>query len=327
VARYVPESRDPDAKGRLDFPGAALSFAGLGSVIYGLIAAPRLGWASAPVAGSVSTGMLLLVVFVLHERRSAAPMMPLRLFRSRAFAGVNLLTLFLYGALGGAFFFVPFLLVQVHHYAATAVGASFLPFTLVLGVFSRWAGGLVDRVGARLPLVAGPAIAAAGFALLAWPGAGGAYATTFLWPMTVLGIGMVVTVAPLTTTVINAVPAHQVGVASGINNAVAAVASLLAIAVLGAIATTLLDRSLDRHLERGGDTSTTVHEVVDGMRGGLVAPALPDRASDEDRRAIEAVTSDALLETLRRVLLATAALALVGAASAALTIRGRASSG
>src|SRR5256714_1847565 len=151
---------------------------------------------------------LLLAAFVWVEARSRARMMPLALFKSRMFAGVNLLTLLLYAALGGAFFFLPFLLIQVHGFSATLAGAAFLPFTAIMAVLSRWSGGLIDRFGARLPLIIGPAIAAVGFVLL--PTVGDNYVGMFL-PMIVLGLGMAIPDAPLTTTVINAVPERPAG--------------------------------------------------------------------------------------------------------------------
>jgi EmrB/QacA subfamily drug resistance transporter len=234
AVRRLPESGDPTAHAGLDWRGAVLAFGGLGGLVYGLITASRLGWQDVTVVGSLTAGALLLLGLVLEERRSRAPMMPLRLFGSRSFSGVNLLTLFLYGALGGAFFFLPFLLIQAHGFSATAAGAVYLPFTLVLAVLSRWSGGLVDRFGARRPLIIGPLIAAVGFALLAVLSGEQRY-RVYLGPMIVLGFGMAITVAPLTTTVINSVPERETGVASGINNVVAAVASLLVIAVLGTL--------------------------------------------------------------------------------------------
>jgi predicted MFS family arabinose efflux permease len=206
----------------------------LGGLVYGLIAVARLGWLDVTVVGSLTAGTLLLLGFALQERRSRVPMMPLRLFASRSFSGVNLLTLLLYGALGGAFFFLPFLLIQAHGFSATEAGAVYLPFTLVLAVLSRWSGGLVDRFGARWPLIIGPLIAGVGFALLAVVSGERGY-WAYLAPMVVLGFGMAITVTPLTTTVINSVDEGETGVASGINNVVAAVAGLLVIAVLGSL--------------------------------------------------------------------------------------------
>lgn len=316
--RHVPDSRDPEARAGPDWRGSVLVLAGLGSLVYGLIAASTAGWRDLTVIGSVSAGLVLLVAFAFEERRSPAPMMPLDLFRSRTFSGVNLLTLLLYGALGGAFFFLPYLLIQVHGYSATATGAAFLPFTLILGVLSRWSGGLVDRYGARRPLILGPAITALGFALLALASSDGRY-WVLLLPMTVAGLGMAITVAPLTTTVINAVPARETGLASGINNAVASVAALLTIAVLGTIALSILNRTLDQHLV-SAHASPEVAAVVVGARAGFVRPQIPATLSIEERRIVHSVIESAYMETIRLVLLIAAALALLGSISAAFMI-------
>jgi EmrB/QacA subfamily drug resistance transporter len=230
----LPESADPAAGDGLDWVGAMLVFGGLGSLVYGLISAATLGWRDGVVIGSLAAAALLLLGFALQERRTSAPMVPLALFRSCSFSGINLLTLLLYGALGGAFFFLPFLLIEAHGFSATAAGALYLPFTLVLALLSRWSGGLVDRFGARGPLIIGPAIVALGFAWLGIASGERRY-WAYVAPMIVLGFGMVITVTPLTTTVINSVAQRATGVASGINNVVSTAASLLVIAVLGAL--------------------------------------------------------------------------------------------
>jgi EmrB/QacA subfamily drug resistance transporter len=315
--RHVPESRDPDAGAGLDWRGAALALAGLGSLVFGLMASPELGWHPIVMA-ALSAGMLLLIAFVWEESRSRAPMMPLGLFRSATFSGINLLTLLLYAALGGAFFFLPYLLIQVHGYSATLAGAIFLPFTIIMAALSRWAGGLLDRFGARLPLIIGPAIAALGFLLLAWPGTGGSYAVTFLLPMIVLGLGMAITVAPLTTAVINAVPARQAGTAAGINNAVAAVANLLAVAILGAIALGAYNRALDHRLAAGTLPRAATQAIADA-RGKFVTDA-GTTVQGEDRRLADIAVRQALADSIRLVMLLAAALALAGAGCAAATI-------
>ncbi len=317
--RHLPESRDPQAGSQLDWRGAALVFAGLGALVYGLIEAAALGWRSPVVLGSSIAGVLLLVVFVFEERRSRTPMMPLELFHSSTFSGVNLLTLLLYGALGGAFFFVPFLLIQVHGYSATATGAMFLPFSLILGMLSRWSGGLADRTSARAPLIIGPSVVALGFVLLALATRNQHY-WVLLAPMTVLGFGMAITVAPLTTTVVNSVPSRQTGVASGINNAVASVASLLMIAVLGTVALGVLNKSLDQGLA-DARPSSDVRVVVDQARGGFVIPTLPRHLAASQRQLAAEIITDSFVGSIRLVMLIAAGLSLAAALSAALTIR------
>jgi len=238
------------------------------------------------------------------------------LFRSRVFSGVNILTLLLYGALGGAFFFLPFLLIQARGYSATATGAAYLPFTLILGLLSRWSGGLVDRFGARGPLIIGPTVTALGFLLLS---AGRGEYRTVLAAMTVVGLGMAVTVAPLTTAVLNAVPAHRTGVASGINNAVASVGSLLVIAVLGSVALGLFNRSLDRHVA-AAPTSPGVRLAIDGARAGFVIPTPPPGLAEDERQVSHAIIADSLVSTVDTVLWIAAALALASALTTAVTI-------
>jgi EmrB/QacA subfamily drug resistance transporter len=316
--RHVPESIDTEAKKGLDSLGAALAFFGLGSLVYGLITASERGWSSPIVLGAILLGAILLVAFVAAERRSQVPMMPLNVFKSRTFAGVNILALLLYGALGGTMFFLPFLLIQVHGYTATEAGAAFLPFTIILALLSKWGGGLVDRFGARLPLIVGPAIVAGGFALLGVPGTSGSYWTTFFPPMVVLGIGLAVTVAPLTTTVLNSVAQHQTGVASGINNAVAQVASLLLIAILGTVGIATLNRALDRNL---ANATPEVRQIGDMARHGFILPAVPPGTSQQTQEAAHAAVANAFLDTIRHVMVLTAALSLASAAAAALTIK------
>jgi len=315
--RDVPESRNPNAAPGIDWRGALLVFAGLAFLVYGLTNSSQLGWRDSSVTISLAAGVILLAGFVLAERASAYRMMPLDLFRSRLFSGVNLLTLLLYGALGGAFFFLPFLLIQARGYSATAAGAAYLPFTLILGALSRWSGGLLDRIGARGPLIAGPMLVALGF--LALSASAGVYWTVLL-SMIVLGFGMAITVAPLTATVLNAVPATRTGVASGINNAVASVGSLVLVAVLGSLALGVFDRSLDQHLA-AAHASPAVAQVVDAARGGFVIPAMPAGLSGEERELAHSIVANSLVSTVRIAIWIAVALAFASALVAAFTVR------
>ena len=315
----MPESRDPDAKPGIDWRGTILVLLGLGGLAYGLIALPVSGWRDPIVLVSLIGGLLLLIAFVYAERRSRAPMLPLSLFQSRTFSAVNLLTLLLYAAVGGVFLFQPFALIQMHGYPATLAGTAFLPFTVIMAALSRWAGGLFDRFGARLPLTIGPTIAALGIGLMGPTVANGSY-WEFLVSIAILGFGMVVTVAPLTATVIDAVPAHETGVASGINNAVASVANLLAIAILGAVALSILDHALAQNLQNPA-LSEDVKHAIQTARGQLVIePALSNiRGADQANAAL--ILRGSLAESIKWVMLIAAAIALSAAAAGTLIPR------
>jgi hypothetical protein len=263
---------------------------------------------------SLAAGIAVLAAFIVVERGQLSPMIPLQLFRSRAFRSANVLTLLLYAALGGSLFFVPLDLIEVRHYSATAAGAALLPLVVLLAALSRWSGGLVARYGARIPLVAGPAVAACGFALLAAPGAGGSYWLTFFPAIVVLGLGLGITVAPLTTTVMNVVPADFVGAASGINNAASRVAGLLAVAVFGVIMLPIFEHALDARLDRA-EVPATVRQALARQRGKLAAIELPPTLDARERASAQRAIAEAFVAGFRAVMLVSATLALAGAFS------------
>ena len=294
--KAVPESRDDGARG-LDWPGACLAMTGLGALTWSLTAAPDLGWTHPGIVGGLAAGVLGLAAFLWAEARERHPMMPLAMFRSSVFSGINLLTFLLYFALGGAMFFLPYDLVRVQGFSATMAGAAMLPFAFVMGLFSGFAGRLADRFGARLSLSVGPILAGLGLALLALPGPGAGYVDGPLAGMTVMAIGMTLAVGPLTAAVMGAVDPGHTGVASGVNNAVARVAGLLAVALLGGLLSAVFVSQVDSPDARerlgqvmvGGDLEQTAIDAfhtaframiltcaglafVAGIIGGLTAP-------------------------------------------------------
>ncbi len=304
----IPESRneqDHQKDRRLDWPGALLATLGLAGVTFALIEGRRSG-AIIPLVAVF--GGLALVALVFVENRRKSPMLPLGLFRSATFTGANLLTLFLYTALNGLLFFFPINLIEVQHYSATEAGAALLPLILLLFLLSHWSGGLIERFGARLPLTIGPVVAAFGFALAARPSVGGSYWTTFFPAVMVIGLGMALTAAPLTTTVMNAAPVDQAGAASGINNAMSRLASLISVALFGIILVTAFRTDLQRRLD-ALHLPPTQKQAIEAQRSQLAAIQTTDPAV---RHAID----EAFVFGFRRILWLAMGLSLASAACA-----------
>jgi EmrB/QacA subfamily drug resistance transporter len=316
----VPESRDTEDSPGLDWVGALLATLGLGGIVYGLIQAGNVGLGPLTVLGALAGGVVALIVFIIVEARSHSPMVPLNLFRSRTFSGANLLTLFLYAALGGTLFFLPFNLISVQGYPPSGAGAAMLPTILILFLLSRWSGGLINRYGAKLPLIIGPCIAAVGFALFALPDIGGSYWTTFFPASVVLGIGMAISVAPLTTAVMGAVDAHRSGTASGINNAVSRTAGLLAIAVLGIIVLVVFNGSLDSHLATL-NLPGQVLQAINAQRFKLVSIQIP--VGGTTGLLVKQAINESFVAGFRAASLTGAGLALASALSSWLLIEGK----
>ncbi|TDD27076.1 DHA2 family efflux MFS transporter permease subunit [Kribbella turkmenica] len=232
TVRHVPETRDETAAGKLDITGAVVATLGLAGLTFGLISAGDRGWGDTLVLVSLMVGAVALAVFVEVERRSSHPMLPPGIFANIRFTGANLVTVVVYGGLGTATFLLVVYLQTVLGYSAVSAGAALLPMTALMLALSGYAGGLADRIGARIPMTVGPLLMAAGFLLMLRIEAGAGYVSAVLPAVAVLGLGLVATVAPLTATVLSSVEDHHAGIASGVNNAVARSAQLMAVAAI-----------------------------------------------------------------------------------------------
>jgi EmrB/QacA subfamily drug resistance transporter len=308
----VPESRDESARGQIDWRGAVLATLSLGAIAYGLTIESELGWRHPLVLGSLIASLLLAAAFLRWEARAPSPMMPLALFRSRAFSGANALTLLLYFAISAALFFLPFNLIGVEGYSAMAAGAAFLPFTLIMGGLSRWSGALIERYGARTPLIVGPLIVAVGLAMCALPAVGQSYWTGFFPAMAVLGFGTAVSVAPLTTVVMDSAGDKHSGVASGVNNAVSRVAGLLAVALLGAIAIGQFRSALESRLS-AAHVSTELRAAMQAQASKLGEAQVPGGLPEADHDRLTRLMHKAFLDSFRVVMLTSAVMAMLSA--------------
>jgi len=325
----VPESYDENASTHLDWIGAALITLSLGGISFGFIQGDQLGWNSPLILIALGAGVLGFVAFIAWEATTATPMIPLRLFRSRTFAGTNALTLFLYAALGGFLFFLPINLIQVQDYPDAVAGLAMLPTIILLTLMSRWAGGLIDKVGARLPLVVGPFIAGIGFGLYGFIGVTDGpsdYWFTFFPPSLVAGVGVGIFVAPLTTAVMNSAPASQTGTASGINNAISRTAGVLAVAMMGAVAlVTFRAGYIDglQTLALPPETTTTLEAEAENLAGIELEDRDDLALSDSERAEVRALIDQTFVDTFRLLAFIAAGLAWISALIAYVMVEGR----
>jgi EmrB/QacA subfamily drug resistance transporter len=315
----VPESRRGLSNGRVDWAGGLLATLGLGGILFGLIESSNHGFGSSPVIAALASGVLALLAFVVVEAREESPMMPPVLFRSVTFSGTNVATLFMYGALGGVFFFLPFALIQAYGYTATEAGASLLPIILIIFVLSRWAGGLADKYGARVPFAAGTVVTAAGYFSLALLNGEGRFFTTILPGVSLVGLGLALSVAPLTTAVMNSAGVGYSGTASGINNAVARMAGLLIIAVLGIV----IFHVFNGRLDAGMDVASVprhVRNLMDGERVKMAGAEIPEALGPEMTAGLRRIVRDSFIGGFNMVLCIAAGLSLLAAGTGFLTI-------
>jgi EmrB/QacA subfamily drug resistance transporter len=309
----------------IDWSGSVLVSLALAAITFALIEAPARGLTAPLVIWTGIAGVAILAIFLWHERRIAEPIVPLTLFRSRSFSGANILTFLLYGALSAFTFLVPFNLIQVQGYSPAQAGSAFLPFVVTMSLLSRWTGALADRLGPRLLLTIGPLVTGCGFLTLALLARGhGSYWTMFFPGTLVLGLGMAITVAPLTTTVMTSIDNEsEAGAASGINNTISRAAGLLAIALFGTLSIVLFARDLDNRLGRAGESVAVRHAMV-AQRLALADARPPANLPPQKRSQIETAVDDAFVHAFRVSMLLAGVLAIVSAAGGLLTVSKRA---
>ncbi|MCC6896332.1 MAG: DHA2 family efflux MFS transporter permease subunit [Anaerolineae bacterium] len=314
LVKYVPETRDETAPPNLDYAGALLITLGLAGLTFGLSEAPNYGFAHPLILVTIIGGMIAAAAFIVVENRSAHPMMPLSLFKSPTFSGTNALTFFLYGALSAVPYFLSFNLIQVQGYPPLESGLVLLPLSIILTLVSRRMGAIADRMGPRLLLTIGPALAGVGFFLFALPGLTNGpsdYWTTYFPAALFLGIGMGITVAPLTTAVMGSAPANSSGVASGINNAVARTGGVLAIALLSSLALLRFGGLLDAQVA-SLNVPPAVQAHMQAEASKLADAKPPEDLPEETTAALSTAVKTSYVETFRLI-------ALIGAAMAGLS--------
>jgi EmrB/QacA subfamily drug resistance transporter len=318
----VPESKNPQAE-KLDFWGALLVTLGLGGITYGFIESPNHGFGDIQIMTSLLIGGASLIGFILVQRYSKHPMMPLQLFKSSTFSGGNLLTLFVYAALGGAMFFLPLNLIQIQGYSELNAGLAMLPIIFSIAGISTQMGKYVDRHGVRLPLIIGPIITSVGFFLFsvncitAGPED---YWQTFFISFLLIGVGMGITVAPLTTAVMGAVSEDNAGIASGINNTVARAAGVLAIALLGSLALFSFNKSIEQKIS-GMDLTESIKNEIMLESSKLAGAEVPEALSADNKIIIKQVYKDSFIEAFNKVIYIAAIMTFLGGIMALIFIR------
>ena len=318
----VPENKDHSAK-KLDITGAVLATLGLSGITYGFLEASDKGFGNPVIQLSLAVGLLALIVFIIVEKKSSHPMMPLNLFKLKRFSGVNAMTLFVYAALSASLFFLPLNMIQVQGYSEEIAGISLLPFAILISGLSRFSGIFSDKFGARLPLIAGSFLAGLGLLFFTFPGlTGGAkdYWTTYFPGILILGIGMGIVVAPLTATVMECVPKDKTGIASGVNNTMARTAGLLAIAVLGAIILITFKNTLETNVNDLNISENKKTELINNA-GDLAETQPPKQITTEQTSQVEQVIKMSFIQSFDFIIYIAVALAWLGSIIAIFTVK------
>lgn len=310
----VDEKIDDHADHTIDYPGAIAITLGLASLTFGFLRVPAVGWQSWHAYGPLFAGIVLLIIFIIIQRKSKHPMMPLQLFNNLTFSGANLLSFFLYAGLGAGMLFLSLNFVQIQGYSQLQSGLTFLPFTLLIITIARFAGSLADKYGPRLFLIFGPAVAGTGLFMLSFikqTEGPSAYWTTFFPGILVFGLGMSFTVAPLTTTVMSSADALLSGVASGINNAVTRIAAVFANAIFGALAVLFFSGALAEQV-RSIKLDDTKREVVMAQAINLGGARVPPGLFARDQEQVKKAYRQSFISAYRNIMRISGTLGLIG---------------
>jgi EmrB/QacA subfamily drug resistance transporter len=320
LIKHVPENTNGEHKSKLDIVGGVLITLALGGIVFGLVESSNHGFSNPFIIPSIVVGILFFIIFILYEKRVDNPLVPLELFKNRVFTGGNTTTFFLYSALSGATFFVPFNLIQLQGYSPTEAGAAFLPLLIILFLLSRWSGSIVDRYGAKKPLVIGPLISALGYILLTTNDLSISNYWRGLFPsMLVLGLGMTATIAPLTTAVMNAANIKHSGLASGINNSVGRIAGVLSIAVLGLFMFTTFNHSIKKEIINL-DLSQNITATLEEETTKLAAMSIPGELDENIESKVKEIVRNSYLASFNIIMYIIAGLAVLSGMVAYITI-------
>lgn len=325
LAFKVPESRDEDSDKSLDIPGAAAMALGLALITFGFLRVPALGIGHWQVYGALGLGVLVMIAFIIIEGKSRRPMMPLQLFSSPTFTGANLLTFFLYAALGSGMLFLGLNMVQVQGYSQLQSGLTFLPFTVLMISIARFAGGIADRRGPRLMLTLGPAVAGVGFLVLSFvrqTEGPSHYWTTFFPGILIFGLGMSFTVAPLTATVMGSVSDHYSGTASGINNALTRIANVFANAVFGMLAVVFFSGNLQKNVDQL-HIQPKEKQAVMAQAANLGNAKVPELKDEEQKIKVARYYQEGFIDAYVNIMRISAVLAFMAAAMTLIFVRNK----